>query len=122
MTHKYEVYRCPVTEKFLDPFRVYAGLQSHAGSGKRFNELVRSQSDPKALMELADVGRKAFGLDPVDAKTGRGVPDVVVLAAVEKFVEYVRGKVSGAKSWRDWLPSQESPPPSTITKPCSACG
>lgn len=116
-----EVYRCPVTLKFLDPFRVYTGLQFYAGGGKKFNELVRQQTDPKSLMQLADVGRKAMGLDPVDPATGKGVPDVTVIAAVEKFVEYVRGKVSGAASWRDWLPSQVSPPDLT-TKPCSGCG
>lgn len=117
----FEVYQCPVTKKFLDPFRTYTALQFYAGGGKKFNELVRKQADPQALMQLADVGRKAFGVTPVDAATGQGTPDAVILAAVEKFVEYVLGKGKGAGNWRNWLPSSASPP-SSAPKNCLDCG
>ena len=117
----FEVYQCPVTKKFLDPFRVYTTLQHQAGGGAKFNELRRNTADPASLMQLADVGRKAFNEPPVDPKTGKGTPDVVILAAVEKFVEYVLGKGSGVGHWRNWLPRPVSPTGSA-PKNCSDCG
>lgn len=121
MSTTFEVYRSPILGRYYDPFKLLASLQHYAGGGKKFNELVAKQADPTALLQLAAAGRKALDLPPVDAKTGQGFPDPVVLQAVEEFTEYVKGKGSGAGGWRSWLPSPASPPRSA-PKNCSDCG
>ena len=116
----WEVYQCPVTKKFLDPFRVLAGLHHYAAN--KFNELVKDQSNPTTALKLAVVGRKVMELEPVDPQTGAGFPDAVVLNAVEKFVEYVKGKGSGAGSWRNYASPLEPSQPASAPTSCSPCG
>lgn len=120
-SNQWEVYQCPVTGKYYDPFRTLASLHHYAAD--KLNELIRaSEADPNAALQLATVGRRTFKLDPVDPATGYGVPDAAVLKVIEAFAEYVRGKGSGAGNWRSWSsPSVDPPQPSAPTT-CSPCG
>lgn len=107
-SNQWEVYRDAVAGKYYDPFRLLASLH-HYANGK-LNDLTRDQANPASQLQLASVGRKAFGLSPVDPTTGEGTPDAVVLLMVEKFAEYARGKGSGAGNWRTYaLPSTARP-------------
>ncbi len=114
-SNKWEVYQCPVTGRFLDPFRVLAALRQQAG--KELNSLAaKVDTDPTAALKMAGAARVAFGLPPVSSTTGEGTPDAVILEMVEKFAEYVKGKGPGAGSWRSWsLPSVALPPSSAPT-------
>jgi hypothetical protein len=106
----WEVYQCPVTGLHFDPFRVLATL--HRNAEGKLNDLVKaSDRDPDAALKLALAGRVAFGVPNLVGTTGQGYPDAVVLAMIEKFAEYARGKGSGAGNWRTW--SQPRVPPAS---------
>jgi hypothetical protein len=115
---KWEVYHCPVTSLYFDPFRVLHALHHYAG--KKLNELIDGQADPDVALKLAAVGRRAFKLGEVNPGTGTGYPDAQVLACVEAFSEYVRGKGLGAGNWRDYSASSDSRQTSA-PKNCSDC-
>lgn len=115
---KWEVYHCPVTSRYYDPFRLLHALHYYAQ--KKLNELIAAQDDPDTAVKLAAVGRRAFKLGEVNPADGTGHPDAQVLAAVEAFSEYVRGKGYGAGNWRDYSASSESRRTSA-PKNCSDC-
>lgn len=115
---KWEVYRDPATGLHYDPFRVLASL--HHYSGGKLNDMVRAANEsPAGALQLVAVGRRAFGLPAIDPTSGEGTPDAAVLAAVEAFSEYVRGKGPGAASWRNWSRPLEAPPPSSTPRTSS---
>jgi hypothetical protein len=127
----WDIYRDPVTDRYYDPYRVLAALYHY--SGNKLNEMVRAANEsPAGSLKLAEVGRRAFGLPAIDPATGEGTPDAVVLAVVEKFSEYVRGKGQGAGNWRNWSrPSEASPlssmprtslPSGLLDPGCRPCG
>ncbi len=106
------IYKCPVTEKALDPLALKRAIT--VASKNRFNAIVQEARSTDELVrataegQLVAVGRAAFGLAPIDPKSGAGVLDTVVLEAVTAFTRWLSKKGPTAQSGPD-------------SAPCTAC-
>lgn len=97
MTTDARIYQCPVTQQFYDPLAVRRAL-TLASRPAGFNAALQDsrsadeakQADGEARVIAAT--RAALGLPAIDAKTGKGVPDQVVLDAITAFTRWLAGK------------------------------
>lgn len=110
------IYQDPATERFFDPLAVKRSLVL-AGRGQlnaHFATYGKADADPvaKARAEEAIVaaGRAAFGLPPIDPKTGEGVGDAKVIEAVTAFTRWLRGKDKAAQNGPNSAPCTACPP------------
>lgn len=107
------IYECPVTQQKLDPLAVKRHLI--LSTKNRFNALVRELNADDDLVriaaegELARAGRVAFGLVPLDPRTGKGTLDAVVLEAVTAFTKWLTKKGSKAQSGPASAPCTDCP-------------
>lgn len=107
------IYKCPVTEKSLDPLAVKRAVT--IASKNRFNALTQDyrSEDPlvRAVAEEALVGvaRAAFGLKPIDGKTGAGTPDADALEALTAFTKWLTKKGPRAQSTQEPAPCTTCP-------------
>lgn len=109
------IYVCPATGGHFDPLAVKRRLLI-AGKGvlnTHFLAWGDKTVDPakKAVAEEAIVaaGRAAFGLAPIDQKTGAGIGDARVIEAVTAFTRWLRGKDSPVQSGPNSAPCTDCP-------------
>jgi hypothetical protein len=92
------VYKCPLTDRYHDPLAARRAMLARAGGAAKFNEAIKDSrsADPdvrdRGEAALVAAGRAALGLEPVDPRTGAGVPEAVVLEALTAFTRWLAGK------------------------------
>lgn len=112
-------YKCPITDRFLDPFEAYRLLGYYTAG--RWNEMQEAaRTDTAAHCKLIEAGRRAMRMPRPDEKTGVGWVEPQVEAALTAFAEYVAGK-----GGRHETSPPSSPPsvsgPRAMSAPCSDC-
>lgn len=106
------IYQCPVTKRFYDPLAVKRALRKANGAILALARATADEDEDARLAaeeKIAAAGRAAFGLAPVDATTGSGVPEALVLAAVTAFTRWLRGKGETAQSGPTSAPCTDCP-------------
>lgn len=110
-----QVYTCPVTGRKYDPLQVKRDLARAARGWEAYNRVVAENANkgdqvaqPAAEGQLVGFARAAFGLKPIDPKTGDGVLDAVVLEALTAFTRWLLGKSETAGGTRP-------------AEPCTGC-
>lgn len=98
-----KVYQCPVTSRFYDPLRVQRDL--FRLSAGEVNDWIRS-GDRDNLITLA---RKVFGLPDIDPVTGRGVLDAEVIEVLDRYTEWLSGKVETVQISPTSVPCTDCP-------------
>ncbi len=100
-----KAYQCPVTGRFFDPLRVQRKLLSAGDVNAWITETPRSAESEEKLISAA---RDALSLSPIDAETGAGWTDSVVLDSLDRFTVFLAGK-------------DETEQTSPTSAPCTGC-
>lgn len=95
------VYHCPVSKRYLDPYKAWRLLWSL--SANKINEWILN-NDPQRF----SVARQVLDLPEIDPTTGAGYTEDLVDTALNTFAGYLEKKGSRVSS------SPSSPP-------CTAC-
>lgn len=110
-----QVYRCPVTGRYLDPLAARRSMFAAAKGRGGFNGAVADARSPdegvRAAGEerLVAAGRAALGLPPIDPKTGEGVTDAVAMEALTAFTRWLSGKGGTARGGPSGAPCTDCP-------------
>lgn len=105
------VYRCPATKRYYDPLALRRGFLL----AREYNAAAQGmRSDDACVAAEAEgvvvaVGRKIFGLKPIDPITGEGVTDSLVVEAVTAYTGWLRGKSETAQSSGPSAPCTDCP-------------
>lgn len=115
------IYRLP-DGRYADPLAAYK-LLAAGNINKLLDE--RDAADPKkyaaADSAVCELVRRAFGLSPLNPKTGRGFSDQDCLDILEAFLGYIEKK--GQRGQPSVMKSQvtATPIPPTPTSDCNSC-
>jgi hypothetical protein len=116
---KQEIYWCPVTGWYYDPFRAIRLL--HSESQGKVNEWMKGRDEPETYAKLVKLGRSVFLMPEINPSTGQGFLDPTVVKTMDAFAEYCTGKANGVETysplWSATVSRQVSAPKNCLDCP-----
>lgn len=116
----WKVYYCPVTKRYLDPFKIYR-LLGYYSSGRWNAAADAYDTNPTTKHHVLTWARRALDMPEIDVKTGTGFLEPDVEQAIHAFAEYVEGKGLTESESSASSPSVVSLPASVTLSPCLDC-